>query len=427
MKHLTMTERCMIEKYIVYEYSFREIAVHLGVAPSTISREVKNNRTFISPKNPKCANIAACNIHGLCGNCDNLRRKCKLCKVECTDNCSNFVPVKCRRLDNAPFVCNSCLEQDHCRKEHAYYSAHKADAKSRALLSEARKSIHLSEDEVRDLNELVSPLIKNGQSLSHIYANHRSDLSVSRRTLYRYVDECILDARNIDLPRKVRYKKRRIKRKDKPESYPYKYREGRTYEDFKVFIEQHPDYEIVEMDTVKGKRTKGKCLLSMIFVKYDFMLLFLLEQDTQECVREVFDMLKKSLGLNIFRRLFPVILTDNGSEFKAPQELEKSSYGSLCTNIFYCDAMASWQKPHIERSHEFIRHVLPKGCSFDDLTQADITMLNNHINSVCRDSLGGLCPYDAAKDFIAKKLPYVLGLRKIPADQVMLRPTLISR
>ena len=427
MKHLTLTQRCMIEKYIAFEYSFREIAECLKISPSTVSREVKNNRVFVTPKKAKCANIAQCKKRRICPSCDYLKRECRNCKkVDCSTVCHDLEPIKCAKLDRAPFVCNSCKLQDICSKEHAYYSARKAETISRKRLSESRKIIHLSDDEIKDLDDLVSPLLKKGQSIAHIYSNHEDELLVSRRTLYRYVDDCILDARNIDLPRKVRYKKRRSSSSEKKESFTFKYREGRTYEDFKAFIELHPDLGVVEMDTVKGKREKGKCLLTMIFTKYDFMLIFLIDSATQECVHEVFDMLMQSLGLGTFRRLFPVILTDNGSEFKAPEQLEKSRYGSLCTNIFYCDAMASWQKPHIERSHEFIRQVLPKGCSFDDLTQQDITLLTNHINSVCRDSLGGICPYDAARDFIAKKLPYVLNLRKIPADEVMLRPTLLQ-
>ena len=404
MKHLTLTQRYMIEKYIAFEYSFREIAECLNISPSTVSREVKNNRIFIVPKNAKCAKTSQCKKHGICADCDYLKRECRKCrKIDCTNACSEFESVKCSRLDKAPFVCNCCKLQDICPKEHAYYSAQKAGSLSQKRLSESRQSIHLSDDEIKDLDELVSPLLKKGQSIAHIYSNHGDELLVSRRTLYRYVDDCILAARNIDLPRKVRYKKRKNNSNNKKESFPYKYREGRTYEDFKAFTRLHPDLGVVEMDTVKSKREKGKCLLTMIFTKYDFMLIFLLDSATQECVHDVFDMLMRSLGLSIFRRLFPVILTDNGSEFKAPEQLEKSRYGSLCTNIFYCDAMASWQKPHIERSHEFIRQVLPKGCSFDELTQQDITLLTNHINSVCRDSLGGICPYDAAKDFIAKK------------------------
>ena len=88
--------------------------------------------------------------------------------------------------------------------------------------------------------------------------------------------------------------------------------------------------------------------------------------------------------------------------------------------------MASWQKPHIERSHEFIRQVIPKGVSMDSYTQADITLMTNHINSVSRDSLGGLCPYDSAKAFIGRKLPKILGLQKIAPDDVTLRPTLLK-
>ncbi len=166
--------------------------------------------------------------------------------------------------------------------------------------------------------------------------------------------------------------------------------------------------------------------MTLIFTKYDFMLLFLLETASQQCVEEVFDMLRNKLGLETFRKFFPVILTDNGSEFKDPLSIERSPFGSLCTNVFYCDRMAYWQKPHIERNHEFIRQVLPKGKSFDNLTQKDVTLLANHINSISRDSLDGMCPYDAAKAFMARKLPSVLGLKKIPADMVLMRPSLLG-
>lgn len=425
LKHLTLTSRCMIEKYLAYGYTFREIADKTGYCASTISREIRRNRTIVTPKESDCANFTVCNKRGLCNCCNSLRKLCKTCRfVNCCEICDDFESTKCSKLDKAPFVCNICSKQDFCKKEHAYYSACKAEANSRKIASASRQSVHLSDNEIQVLNSLVSPLLKNGQSLSHIYANHKNEIPISKRTMYRYVDNCILDARNLDLPRKIRYRKRKPNKK---ETFPYKYREGRTYEDYKAFIELHPDICSIEMDTVKSRREKGKCLLTMIFTKYDFMLLFLLDSASQECVQEVFDHLTKALGLNVFRRLFPVILTDNGSEFKNPESIEKSKYGSLCTNVFYCDRMASWQKPHIERNHEFIRQVLPKGCSFDQLTQEDITLMCNHINSFSRDSLDGKCPYDAAKDFIAKKLPFVLDLRKIPADEVVLRPSLLNK
>jgi IS30 family transposase len=167
--------------------------------------------------------------------------------------------------------------------------------------------------------------------------------------------------------------------------------------------------------------------VSMSFVASQFLIAFLLRNGSATSVLEVFDNLTDKLGVQTFRELFPVILTDNGPEFKDPLCLEHSRTNCLRTRIFYCDPQASWQKPHIERSHEYIRMVLPKGRSFDKLTQDDITLLTNHINSISRDSLDGKCPYDVAKEFIAKKLPYTLGLRKIPADQVVMRPCLLDK
>lgn len=38
--------------------------------------------------------------------------------------------------------------------------------------------------------------------------------------------------------------------------------------------------------------------------------------------------------------------------------------------------MCSWQKPHCEKNHEYIRKICPKGTSFDDYSQKDI----NHFN-----------------------------------------------
>lgn len=423
-QHLNLTDRCVIEKHLAFQSSFREIAAIIGCSPSTVTREVRNNREFISSAHTICVNYTSCLQRKLCGS-SACFAPCKTCHSRCChDLCKQFIPQRCELLDKAPYVCTGCTKQDYCRKQHAYYSAYKAEKKSRTLLSESRKNIHASEEQTARLNELFTPLVLNGQSVSHIFANHSEEIEFSRRTIYNYIDKCIFDVRNIDLPRKVRYKKRKAK---PSEPAQYAYRQGRTYEDFKAFMESHPELDVVEMDTVKGRREKGKCLLTMIFTKYDLMLIFLIESASQKCVQAVFDELNEKLGTEIFQRLFPVILTDNGGEFKDPDSLEKTDYGVKRTNIFYCQPMASWQKPHIERSHEFIRQVIPKGVSMDSYTQADITLMTNHINSVSRDSLGGLCPYDVAKAFIGRKLPKILGLQKITPDDVTLRPTLLKR
>ena len=82
-----------------------------------------------------------------------------------------------------------------------------------------------------------------------------------------------------------------------------------------------------------------------------------------EDVATSFDLLTDTLGLETFRSLFPVILTDNGTEYSDPARLEMIRDGQQRTKIFFCDPNASFQKGAIENNHELIRRVLPKGTS----------------------------------------------------------------
>jgi IS30 family transposase len=114
---------------------------------------------------------------------------------------------------------------------------------------------------------------------------------------------------------------------------------GRNYEAFQTFIEKNPDTPIVQMDSVIGTKG-GKCLLTVHFVETSLMLAFLRDSNTSQSVIDVYSDLYQRLGRELFRKLFPVILTDNGSEFSNPKAIvygpEKN--GLLRTQIYYCDA-----------------------------------------------------------------------------------------
>ena len=184
---------------------------------------------------------------------------------------------------------------------------------------------------------------------------------------------------------------------------------------------------MVEMDTVKGCREQGKRMLTLLFVKQNLMLILLMRDGKANTVVEQFDWLTSALGLETFQKLFPVILTDNGSEFKHTREMEYTSDGEQRTRIFYCDPQASWQKPQIEKNHEYIRYVLPRGKSFNPYTQDDMTLLMNHINSTRRSKLDGSDPYELADSPEFQKLKRALGLRQVPADEVDLTPNLLKK
>ena len=432
-KQLSLPERIIIEKMIHQDYSFATIGRHLNRSASTISREVLNYRCFVNrlplPGENDCIKYRICLVNTACEEGSSHRcygYRCKRCHKgkHCIDFCPSYISSQCPKLDKPPYVCSNCLSQAKCNKNKAYYSAHKADVSHHKTVRDAHKGIRKTPDELREIEAIITPLIAKGQSLNHICTTHAEQLGVSERTLYNYIDKKIFKVRNIDLPQKVVYRKRRSQKT--LTRLEYQYRQGRTYEDFLSYTEAYPDLPIVEMDTVKGSREKGKVFLTMIFRKSSFMLIFLMKDGTQASVIQVFDALSEILGMALFKRLFPIILTDNGVEFKDPQSLEFNPQGLPRTKVFFCDPQASWQKPQVENNHRLIRRILPKGASFNSLTVQDTLLIVRHINSVIREQLGDRSPFSMMTSRDEKKLLSVLNLSPIPPDEVTLKPELIK-
>ena len=87
--------------------------------------------------------------------------------------------------------------------------------------------------------------------------------------------------------------------------------------------------------------------------------------------------------------------------------------------------MRSVQKGGIEQAHTMLRMVLPKGTSFEFLTQWDVNLIVNHINSTPRESLRGKTPYQMALETYVEDILKALQLRAIASDEVTLTPKLI--
>ena len=130
----------------------------------------------------------------------------------------------------------------------------------------------------------------------------------------------------------------------------------------------------------------------------------------------------------MFKKVFEVILTDNGSEFFNPISIEvDKETGEIISHIFYCDSGASWQKGAIEKNHEYIRYVLPKGSSFDNLTQEKTNILMSNINSTSRDILNGKTPYEAMLMVLDEQTIENLGVTKVEPNAVNLSPKLLKK
>ena len=424
-KHLNAEDREDIQTGLDQGLTFKEIGHYLHRDPGTISKEIKRNRickeasTFNDPPN-NCQFAKTCKKQNICEK-KNCRKLCKHCA--CSNLCSDFVPFLCKKLIRAPFVCNGCKEKRRCPADRYYYRALTAQKRYQETLVSSRQGINASPDQIALLDELLTPLIKKSQSVNHIYGTHKEALGISKSTFYSYCDLSVFTFRNIDLPRKVRYKPRKKKPKARVDQ---SYRVGRTYADFKSYMETNADTSVVEMDVVESVKG-GRVFLTFYFRQTKLMLAFIMENQTQDCVTEVFDYLENLFGLSVFRKVFSHILTDNGSEFKHVNTLEYSSTGTRRCTVYYCNPMASHQKGGIEKNHEFIREYIPKYTSIGFCNQELTTLMINHINSIIRDSINEKTPYDLAELLMPPKTLELLGLRRIKPDSVIRNPTIFKQ
>lgn len=429
-KHMNLDCRIIIEKELDKHTSLRQIALQLGKDPTTISKEIKKHRIeqphnrFNEPSN-RCANFKDCKKKNICQIFQPLCKKyCRSCRF-CNSRCPDFVQrsYHCYKLDRAPFVCNGCESKTGCRLDKAYYRASIAQRQYKTVLVESRTGINISEENLNALDQLVTPLIIKGHSPYMILQNH-PEITQCEKTIYNYIDCGALTVKNIDLPKKVKYKVRNTDNSTKDNTEIF---EGRTYKDFQFLISEYPDIRVVEMDTVLGCEGSKKVLLTFHFDCCSFMMAYLLESKKAKNVRKIFDLIENAVDIEIFSQIFPVILTDRGTEFRQPDALECGITNIIRTSIYYCDPMCSWQKPHCEKNHEYIRKICPKGTSFDDMTQEDIVLIMSHINSTPRESLGGMTPLALAKMMLPEELIEFFGITEISPDQVILTPELLKK
>lgn len=221
----------------------------------------------------------------------------------------------------------------------------------------------LSFKEISRLNKIISPLIQNGQSVNQVYINHADELMCSEKTIYNYIDACVFDVRNIDLPRKVKF----CERYKKPEFKVDKScRIGRNYEAFTAFMGL---FQVILTDN-ESEFSNPKA------IEY----------------REY---------------------TSKGCSYHR-------------TNVYYCDAGSPYRKGACEVNHELIRRVLPKGTSFDQFTQEDVDLMMNNINSYKRKKLNNRSPYETFSFYHGEAVLQKLGCKPAAGD-IMLKPALLKK
>ena len=373
-KHLTLSDRNDIQLGLERGETFKAIGQLILKDPTTVSKEVKRNRQVRE------------------STCDNLT---------------------CPLLDKAPFVCNGCPKRrQNCGFKKIFYLAKQAQKQYEQTLVEAREGTPLNSKTFWDMDKVISDGVKKGQHIYHILKTHNLDVSSS--TVYRHIRKGYLSIASIDLARAVKFKERR---KSKLPSIPKEAKKGRSYEDFQNYLALNQLDSWLEMDTVMG-RMGGKVLLTFNLSFCNFIFARLLDNKTALEVTKHLYKIKNTLHQadKDFFQLFPVILTDNGGEFARVNDIEMDVRGE--SKLFFCDPNRSDQKGRIEKNHTLIRDILPKGTSFDNLTQEDINLVCSHVNSVKRAALNGKSAYELFAFTYGEEIPKLLGISKIPAEDV---------
>ena len=381
-KHLTFSDRNDIQLGLERGETFKTIGQSILKDPTTVSKEVKRNRQV---RESTCHNLP------------------------------------CPLLDKAPFVCNGCPKRrQNCGYKKILYLAKQAQKQYEQTLVEAREGTPLNSKAFWDMDKVISDGVKKGQHIYHILKTHNLDVSSS--TVYRHIRKGYLSIAPIDLARAIKFKERR---KSKLPSNPKEAKKGRSYEDFQNYLVLNQLDSWLEMDTVIG-RMGGKVLLTFNLSFCNFIFARLLGNKTAlEVTKHLYD-IKNTLHQadKDFFQLFPVILTDNGGEFARVDDIEMDVRGEC--KLFFCDPNRSDQKGRIEKNHTLIRDILPKGTSFDNLTQEDINLVCSHVNSVKRAALNGKSAYELFAFTYGEEIPKLLGISKIPAEDVCQSSTLLQ-
>jgi IS30 family transposase len=427
-KHFTLSDRINIEESLKEGDSFKTIAKKLDHHCSSISKEIQKHITWRKTGSygrafNNCIHRLDCKHSYLCDNPLCKISYCKSC-LKCHSVCKDYIEERCQHLLKPPYVCNGCNSLNSCQLEKAFYYADTAQKEYETLRSESRTGITIDEGEIKRLDNFISPLIYRGQSIHHICTHYTDTIMCSEKTIYNYISYNLFTTRNIDLPRKVRYRKRK-KSKDSFK-VDKSCRIGRTYKDFITYMNDNPDTSVVQIDTVEGVKG-GKVLLTIHFKEIEFMITFLRNVNTSQSVIDIFDDLYWELNPDNFDKLFPVILTDNGSEFSNPSAIEFDKMGNRRTRIFYCDPSFPYQKGSIENNHELIRRIIPKGTNLDNFSQDDITLMMNNINSYARKKLNNRPPHQLFSLLYGDKILKKLGAVLIAPSEIILKPELLKK
>lgn len=216
--------------------------------------------------------------------------------------------------------------------------------------------------------------------------------SLSVPTIYKYIAKGLfLNLTQEELPRhgKKKHKYKKVKKNKSASRAPA----GESIEQRPEEIDEREEFGHWEGDTVysgKGKRKTTRALLTLTERKTRKEIIIAIPNRKAETVVKALDALERKLGARRFRAIFKSITFDNGTEFAAAEELERSCVNKRLprTKVYFCHPYSSWERGTNENTNGMIRRRFPKGTNFAAVTNAQIAQAENWINNYPRKILG---------------------------------------
>ena len=407
-KHFTLNDRINLQAAIHKGYSCSQISKLLGKHRTTIYREILNNSVIKEPRHT-------------CGHCS---KDCIGKHKFINRRCPYFIHYICPKLLKFPFTCHGCKELSICAHFKRFYDCLKADENANYVLKESRRKRKLTKEEIRQIDETVSPKVIKGQSLHHIYvANPFLRDICSERTIRRLIYAGELSVKCHELRRYVRYNHKIPHTKREVRNVEILFQ--RTFSDYLKYCKLYPNKHIVQYDSVEGNIECKKWILTIIFPLSNFQFGLLIRKGSAKDVLNKMQKLIENVGKETFKKVFPINLSDNGIEFYKFHEIEVDERGEKICHTFFTNVYRSTDKAECERNHQFIRYVIPKGKNFDRLSQEKVDLLFSHINSYVRESKKDKTPYEPVLESFGQKFLESINIQEIPLNEVNLKPDLL--
>ena len=357
-KHINYDQRKSISSGIAHNMKLKYISELLDLDPTSISREVKRNRSIVEP-------------------------------IKQNNNC-------CPKLRRWPFVCTNCKNRyKDCPFNKFIYNAKKAQNLADYNLKSSRRGLDITSKKFKQLDNIIKTGIDNNKSIYQIKIENNDKIDKSVTTLYRYINKGYLTTKRIDLPYAVKFKKRKHNKKYEYSENNKIDRTGHTYLDYLAFIHKNPGIYVWQLDFLGAIKTDNKNILTFILPNFQFTLLDIINKPNSNKVIEFFDKIEDKIGIDAFKTLFPVILTDRDPNFSDIEGICFSKItGEERCKLFFCDPYVSNQKPNIENMNKQIRLFFPKGKSVDKYSKNDIKQINYTLLNKPLKSLDSYTPKD---------------------------------